>query len=116
MITVSASAPGKIVVCGEYAVLHGAHALGMAVDRRVRVTVEPSALQHWSVSTITSASSNHHFQIGREGSVEWGSDEGLRLVEAVLDEFDTSELAPCHINIDSSSLFQQSKGRKLGLG
>lgn len=39
MIGVSASAPGKLVLLGEYAVLEGAPALVVAVDRRARVQV-----------------------------------------------------------------------------
>ena len=35
-----ASAPGKLVVVGEFAVLHGAPALVMAVDRRVSIVFE----------------------------------------------------------------------------
>jgi phosphomevalonate kinase len=38
-----ASAPGKLVVCGEYAVLHGAPAIAVAVDTRARATVRQVA-------------------------------------------------------------------------
>ena len=41
-MTVAASAPGKIVLCGEYAVLWGAPAICMAVNRRAVATVSPS--------------------------------------------------------------------------
>lgn len=37
MRTVTASAPGSLMVMGEHAVLHGRHALACAVDRRVTV-------------------------------------------------------------------------------
>ena len=39
-MTVVASAPGKIVLSGEYAVLDGGPAISMAVDRRAVVTME----------------------------------------------------------------------------
>ncbi|MEL7186004.1 MAG: hypothetical protein AAFN50_06160, partial [Pseudomonadota bacterium] len=39
-MTASASAPGKVVLSGEYAVLDGAPAICMAVDRRANVTIE----------------------------------------------------------------------------
>lgn len=39
----AASAPGKVVLFGEYAVLLGAPALSMAVDRRALVNVQPAA-------------------------------------------------------------------------
>ena len=41
-MTVIASAPGKIVLSGEYAVLWGAPAVCMAVDRRAVATVQPA--------------------------------------------------------------------------
>ena len=38
MTTIEASAPGKVILCGEYAVLDGAPAISMAVNRRAEVT------------------------------------------------------------------------------
>jgi phosphomevalonate kinase len=38
-----ATAPGKVVLLGEYAVLEGSQSLVMAVDRRCRVTLTPCA-------------------------------------------------------------------------
>jgi len=40
---VTVSAPGTLMVAGEHAVLHGAHALVAAVDQRVTVTLMPRA-------------------------------------------------------------------------
>jgi phosphomevalonate kinase len=42
---VIATAPGKLIIAGEYAVLDGAQALVVAVDRRVTATHEPSRLR-----------------------------------------------------------------------
>ncbi len=39
------SAPGKVVLSGEYAVLRGAPAVAMAVDRRATVTIEPGEFE-----------------------------------------------------------------------
>lgn len=39
----TASAPGSLMLLGEHAVLHGRHAVVCAVDRRMRVTIEPRA-------------------------------------------------------------------------
>jgi phosphomevalonate kinase len=36
MNNIAVTAPGKAILCGEYAVLHGAPAIAVAVDRRVR--------------------------------------------------------------------------------
>ena len=40
---ITSSAPGSLMISGEHAVLHGRHALAGAVDRRVRVTLNPRA-------------------------------------------------------------------------
>lgn len=50
-MTVVASAPGKIVLSGEYAVLFGAPAVCMAVTRRAVVTVADSADRECHVTT-----------------------------------------------------------------
>ncbi len=46
---IEASAPGKLVLSGEYAVLAGAPALVAAVDRRVTCTLEPRATGGWRI-------------------------------------------------------------------
>jgi phosphomevalonate kinase len=47
---VRARAPGKIVLWGEYAVLAGAPALVMAVDRYATCTLEPGSGNAWSLT------------------------------------------------------------------
>lgn len=48
MIPIVASAPGKVLLSGEYAVLDGAPAIGAAVNRRASVTIE-SADSGWHI-------------------------------------------------------------------
>lgn len=43
---VKASAPGSLMLLGEYAVLHGKHALVCAVDKRMQVTLVPHEAKH----------------------------------------------------------------------
>jgi phosphomevalonate kinase len=50
-MTVVASAPGKIVLSGEYAVLDGGPAISMAVDRRAVVTLEDNTNGECDLST-----------------------------------------------------------------
>jgi len=50
-MTVVASAPGKIVLSGEYAVLDGGPAISMAVDRRAVVTLEDNSNGECTLST-----------------------------------------------------------------
>jgi len=50
-MTVVASAPGKIVLAGEYAVLDGEPAISMAIDRRAVVTLEDNPDGKCNLST-----------------------------------------------------------------
>lgn len=43
MTSLTASAPGKVILCGEYAVLDGAPAISMALDRRAVATLTPDS-------------------------------------------------------------------------
>jgi phosphomevalonate kinase len=47
----AARAPGKLVILGEYAVLSGAPALAMAVDRHARARIGPGMPGRWSLET-----------------------------------------------------------------
>jgi phosphomevalonate kinase len=47
-----ASAPGKMMIAGEYAVLEGAEAVVAAVDRRVLVTLDPAGAAHPSGQSL----------------------------------------------------------------
>ena len=52
VVTILASAPGKLVVSGEYAVLVGAPALVLAVDRRITCTLREVARLHERRPTV----------------------------------------------------------------
>ena len=92
-MTRAASAPGKIVLTGEYAVLWGAPAVCMAVDRRAVATVTPRTDGNCLVTTP-----------GFEG------DDPFRVVDAVMDGARPS----CDIELDTSAFM--SGGRKTGIG
>lgn len=94
---IRASAPGKLVLIGEYGVLRGGPALVAAVDRRAEVSLEPGA----AGIRVTAP------QLGLEGTpVE--ADPRLRLAAACLDGFSGE------VCIDTGALHQD--GHKLGLG
>lgn len=100
-----ARAPGKLVVLGEYAVLDGAPALVMAVDRYCRATLEPSGEGACRLS-MRAAQAQH---------VECASGDptGVALVDLVTDGART--LVPAwRAELDSRELYA---GRtKVGLG
>ena len=92
MMKRSFSAPGKLVIAGEYAVLHGHEALAVSVNRHATITLSPAL----------SMTCNNE------------------VINCVLLEFKSRRipLSPCAIAIDTSSLHLGSSpiSPKLGLG
>jgi phosphomevalonate kinase len=103
------SVPGNILLLGEYAVLEeGGLGLAVAVDRRVRFSLEPAA-----GLTVRGTWPG--------GSFQWTRDDpsGSMLVSTVVAAVDSAlggmPVDGVLIEIDSSALFDSS-GRKTGLG
>jgi len=124
-MNVMASAPAKLVLLGEYAVLEGATALVAAVDRRVEVEIEQSERAEWRFVSDLGG--------GREADVHWSADgwkaavtidddSWLRLPvqvsAAVLDAAGVKpeHLPACDVHMRSADLYRNGGGTKLGLG
>jgi phosphomevalonate kinase len=114
MTAVHASAPGKLFLLGEYAVLDGAPALLTAVDRRVAVSITDSDDAHWHLSTP----GLHTDEIVLDARAELlpGHDaqsrERVRVFDAVRRLVPSEK--PLSISIDSTAFFASKN--KLGLG
>jgi phosphomevalonate kinase len=105
---VTASAPGKLVMLGEYAVLAGAEALVAAVDRRCVVSVESHGGPRSRLEIRAP-----HLQI-RE--FDPGERCGIDLVDTVrFGLLRNAAARPLSAILDSSGFFAPS-GEKLGLG
>lgn len=59
-----ASAPGSLMLMGEHAVLHGAHALCAAVDRRISVELEPMEERDYAIESDLGSVCGHLDRIG----------------------------------------------------
>ncbi len=105
MRAVTASAPGKLFLAGEYVVLRGAPALVAAIDRRVRVRYEPAD----AGLVIESSGEARTVTIA---DPEAGRDEGD--VGAVLAAARATGMRAGRVVVDSVGLLHE--GRKLGLG
>ncbi|TQO19573.1 phosphomevalonate kinase [Rhodoglobus vestalii] len=111
---IEASAPGKLFLLGEYAVLDGAPALLAAVDRRVTVTVAPSDDDRWHLSTP--GLDLDSLTLEADGSIPADCDGRTHTRLRVFDAVRT--VVRCtgtlSITIDSTAFF--ASGHKLGLG
>jgi len=118
-VTISSSAPGKLFLLGEYAVLGGAPALLTAVDRDVHVTVADSTTGRWQVDAADLGIRN--LALGRNGELTGVPDPLVRSRLRVVDAVREAVLAlaapserPLAISIDSGAFSRG--GHKLGLG
>ncbi|MGH8234239.1 MAG: mevalonate kinase family protein [Rhodanobacteraceae bacterium] len=116
---VTASAPGKLVLLGEYAVLEGAPGLVLAVDRRAKVTLATIAGDNWEIVSPT-LGLKASMRIG-SGGVAWRSTPAPELAWLAL-LFErlpfASSLAPCRVELDSNPFYlhHADERTKLGLG
>lgn len=117
MKTITASAPGKLFITGEYAVLDRAPALLTAVNVRAVCKLHPASGDAWRIVTPPLSSSPAVFRIV-DDLPQW-EDEPVALLDAAwrtLSEMQRAELAKSawNISLDTSAFFLKEK--KLGLG
>jgi phosphomevalonate kinase len=127
-VTIEASAPGKLILIGEYAVLFGAPAVVMAVDRRAIVSLETTPSAEWSVAAPGLTEEIGRFGLDVDGSPRWADPEHganeFQLVDRLLNGLSSGERealakrSPVAMTLDTRSFFATLAGsrRKLGLG
>lgn len=130
MMEVHASAPGKLVLLGEYAVLEGAPALVMAVNRHARVRLVAKAGGVCEINAPDLGLRAAPMTIGADGMPQWPDPEHaarLRLVDQTLRALAPDSLAPppgrgFSLDLDTSEFFDDRGAagaalpEKLGLG
>lgn len=118
-----ASAPGKLVLCGEYAVLEGAPAVVLAVNRRARVRLSASDDADWHIDAADIGIHDARCRFdaaGRLQCVQLNATDraSLALLAAVLESFARQcETHPARIVLETQAFFSEDHGHsKLGLG
>lgn len=118
MINVSASAPGKIVLCGEYVVLDGAPALGLALNRRASVTICENRADRHRVTSPGYAGGKFSFKVNEQ--FEWLQDGApvpdFSLLEQVWRTSAASPSIMLDLVLDTRSFVDSTGSHKLGLG
>ncbi|WP_018414838.1 mevalonate kinase [Teredinibacter turnerae] len=120
--TLHASAPGKVILCGEYAVLQGAPALVAGIDRRVNLQLKSQASSRSGITLccpgFLPGGSQLHWQATELVSTEPSLTLLIKLFNALLAEIPrATDILRSHswaLEIDSRALFDTQ--HKLGLG
>ena len=119
---IEASAPGKLVLVGEYAVLEGAPALVLAVDRRAGVVLESCEGDECRIDAPDIGIVGAHWQMDVDGCVRWSdldasNDERLRLITTVVEMLCAGKPpVPFRARLDTRAFFLDDTRQKLGLG
>ncbi len=115
-MSTAASAPGKVILSGEYVVLDGAPAVCMAVDRRARAVVSNIRGPVSQVEAPGFSNVVGHFQT-THGQIEWlDGEEVFKLVTAVLQAGHKRPDSSLDIMLETDAFKDVNSGLKIGIG
>ncbi len=116
MANVVASAPAKLVLSGEYAVLQGAPAICMALNRRATVTIETHD-EPWHRVVAPGFTTDEGKFDAQPGRFEWLSGgASFKLLEQVWREIDLCPDQYLSLSLDTRNFLDAESGSKLGIG
>ena len=107
---ISVSSPGKLVIAGEYAVLYGAPALSLAIDRRAQCTLKISDEGLWHLS------GSPPFWNESVSLLELLSESRNDTLGTILSWFSHRTSLPDHATLHMDTAGFYSEQSKLGLG
>lgn len=128
MDQIEVSAPGKLVLFGEYAVLFGAPAAVAAVDRRAVVTLRPFEGNGWEFAAPGLVAQRARLEVEPDNTVRWHDERFGRDAFGLIDKLlrgigesgsiDLVNLPPLEASLDTRAFFESAGGweSKLGLG
>jgi phosphomevalonate kinase len=115
------SAPGKLVLLGEYAVLEGAPALVVAVNRRARVTITQTGGKDYVIDAPSLGVRDARCRL-RDGRIGWSdrkpaaADKLILACSIIEAEAGGAPLSAFRAMLDTDAFFTGPGGSKLGLG
>lgn len=120
MMDLQTSAPGKAIIAGEYAVLAGAPAISMAINRRAHVRIRETGDSSHCVSAPGYLEGSFRFSVTPEAGIVWldelPSANSFALFEAVWKQSGMTQRNGLSIILDTAEFFDAASGSKLGLG
>ena len=104
------------MLSGEYAVLDGAPAICMAVDRRARVTISTNGADHHTVTAPAFTNRCGRFA-DRQGELEWiEAGEEFALLDHVWRSASVTASGNLSLVLDSQEFIDAASGSKIGIG
>lgn len=113
---IEASAPGKVVLSGEYAVLNGAPAVSMAVNRRAIVSLTATSANYHQVTAPGYTDEPCRF-VASDGVIDWlDSSATFGLLERVWRVSGVDREYGLDLRLDTSGFVDSVSGNKTGIG
>lgn len=113
---IKTSAPGKVVLSGEYAVLNGAPAICMAVNRRATVSLHSISEEYHQVTAPGHVEEPRRFLV-RDGVFGWlDSSDEFELLEQVWRAAKVDLEGGLELRLDTSMFLDSVSGSKTGIG
>ncbi|MEX0975591.1 MAG: hypothetical protein WDZ50_00665 [Woeseia sp.] len=120
MKNIAMSAPGKAVLCGEYAVLDGAPAIVMAVDCRARVMLQSTDEVSHSLAMFDRQAAPVRFHFTESAEILPVEDHRPSLDTTLISHVWRAVGAPpagsIAMQLDTRAFYDDESGAKLGLG
>jgi len=126
IVQVTAQAPGKLILLGEYAVLEGAPALVASVNRTARVVMRDNP-DGFSVNAPALGIEDLHFKMDETGTIHYSQVDDrqlhhLRFFTAALNRcrlflhVGGGKMKPAVFTLDTDAFFDPQSGEKMGFG
>ncbi len=117
---VHVSAPGKVVLCGEYVVLGGAQALSFAVNRRATVQIVSTSGPHSQLVCRGFVDGTYAFNFDKGNGFRWHVDKDklpdFHLFETIWSTLCTVDSGVVDVVLDTRDFADPKSGKKYGLG
>ena len=120
MKAIKVSAPGKIIIAGEFAVLTDAPAISMAIDKRANVSIQEHDKKTHILKTLGFMDKQLPFVVNNNGKIEWllgKSSDSIRIFfECMWQEVNICPSFHYEFILDTTGFYEKETKLKYGIG